>query len=89
MNLNSTIGDLAEHPLGAEFIAGIRKMSQSRVDLEGLTDIEKEAAIKQQKMSEASMMEMPLKKVITLSGGRISESMILDLIHHINENKAY
>ncbi|WP_346854559.1 glycoside hydrolase family 3 C-terminal domain-containing protein [uncultured Draconibacterium sp.] len=83
-DINSTIGDLAEHPLGAEFISGIRKMSQSRVNMEGLTDIEKEAAIKQQKMSEASMMEMPLKKVIVLSGGRISENQIMGLLNKIN-----
>ncbi|WP_321374857.1 glycoside hydrolase family 3 C-terminal domain-containing protein [uncultured Draconibacterium sp.] len=83
-DINSTIGDLAVHPFGADFVAGIRKMSQSRVSMEGLSEVEKEAAIKQQKMSEASMMEMPLKKVISLSGGRISESMILDLINKMN-----
>lgn len=85
-DINSTIGDLAEHPFGAEFVEGIKKMSQSRVKLEGLSGVEKEAAIKQQKMSEASMMEMPLKKVITLSGGRISENMIMDLLTRINED---
>ena len=85
-DINSTIGDLAEHPFGAEFLNGIRKMSQAKYNTEGLTEVEKEAAIKQQKMSEASMMEMPLKKVISLSGGRIPESMIVDLLNKINED---
>ncbi|WP_319232004.1 glycoside hydrolase family 3 C-terminal domain-containing protein [Draconibacterium orientale] len=85
-DINSTIGDLAEHPFGAEFVNGIRKMSQAKYSTKGLTEVEKEAAIKQQKMSEASMMEMPLKKVISLSGGRIPESMIVDLLSKINED---
>ena len=85
-DINSTIGDLAEHPFGAEFVNGIRKMSLAKYSKEGLTEVEKEAAIKQQKMSEASMMEMPLKKVISLSGGRIPESMIVDLLNKINED---
>ena len=85
-DINSTIGDLSEHPYGAEFLAGIRKMSQAKYSTEGLTEVEKEAAIKQQKMSEASTLEMPLKKVISLSGGRIPESMIVDLLNRINED---
>lgn len=46
-DINSIIGDLAEHSYGAEFVNGIRKMSQSRVSMEGLSEVEKEAAIKQ------------------------------------------
>lgn len=85
-DINSTIGDLAEHPFGAEFLNNIRKMSQAKYNTEGLTGIEKEAAIKQQKMSEASTLEMPLKKVITLSAGRVSESQIMALIDKINSD---
>lgn len=85
-DINSTIGDLAKHPLGAEFVDGIRKMAQSRNSIENLTGIEKEAAIKQQKMNEATLLEMPLKKVIILSAGTVPESKILGLIDKINED---
>ena len=87
-DINSTIQDINEHPIGAEFVKAIRQISSANKKVEGLTDIEKEAAIKQQKMNEASMMEMPLKKIITLSAGRISESRIKELIDRINADIA-
>lgn len=85
-DINSTLGDIEEHPIGAKFVDVIRKKSQSRHNIENLTGVDKEAAIKQQKMNDATLMDLPLNKVISLSAGSIPESMIMGLIDKMNQS---
>jgi beta-glucosidase len=85
-DLYSTLEELKEHPIGAEFVNQIIGRSMARYNVDDLNDLEKDARIKQIRMIERSMLEMPLKKMLALSAGSIPESKILDLIDKINRD---
>lgn len=86
-NLSSTMKDITEHPIGAGFVNAIIQRTNARYAIdEKMSALEKDAAKKQRKTNEATLMELPLKKVILLSAGSIPESKIMDLLNSINND---
>lgn len=83
-DINSTMSEISSSRIGEAFVNEMLKMGKSNVDIDKLSESERENALKQQKMNEETMLGLTLKKVIILSRGRVSEEKILELVEQMN-----
>ncbi|TLX73506.1 glycosyl hydrolase [Labilibacter sediminis] len=83
-DLHSTLKEIQSHPAGKRFVDGLIKQSMAMYNAEGLTEDQIENAEKQKQMMQRTLMEMPIGKLIQLSGGQMPERGIQRLIDKIN-----
>ena len=84
-DMHSTLKEIKEHPRGERFVTGIVNQSMAMFNAEGLTEAELEAAEKQKNMLQRTLLEMPVGKLIQLSGGQMPERGIKRMIDKINK----
>jgi len=84
-DLHSTLKEIQRHPAGERFVNGIIKQSMAMYNAEGLTQEQQEMAEKQKQMLQRTLLEMPVGRLIQLSGGKMPERGIKRLMDKINK----
>lgn len=85
-DMHSTLKEIMEHPRGERFVNGIVNQSMAMFNAVGLTEAEMEAAEKQKQMLQRTLLEMPVGKLIQLSGGQMPERGIKRMLDKINKS---
>jgi len=87
-DMHSTLKELRAHPSAKRFIDNIVEQSNIDFDTEGLTTEQLEMAVKQKKMMESMLLEMPIIKLVQFSSGALTEKAIQRFVERVNKKVA-